>query len=105
MANLDDMQRRRTEAALAANTEDAAAWRWFSSLMDERRIRWCLADEKWLVSVDNRHVATSRSFDSAIRMAKRNVEEGITFRQERIVASRKIGANHDSARSVDVRSR
>ncbi|WP_321965018.1 hypothetical protein [Paraburkholderia sp. J7] len=73
MNDLDNMTRMRTAAALAANTEDGAVWRWFSSLMEERRIRWCLAGEQWLVSVDHRHVSTNRDFDSAIRTAKENV--------------------------------
>ncbi|MGU7774303.1 hypothetical protein ACV229_29520 [Burkholderia sp. MR1-5-21] len=75
---LDDLQKARVEAAHAANVEDAAIWRWFSPLLEEHRIRWCLAGQNWLVSVDNRHVATHRSFDCAIRMAKENVERRVT---------------------------
>ncbi|KVN33069.1 hypothetical protein [Burkholderia stagnalis] len=45
-------------------------WRWFSWLREARRIRWCLATDRWYVSVDNLHVATEPGFDGAIRAAK-----------------------------------
>jgi hypothetical protein len=61
----------RLDAANAANAEDADIWRWFSSLVEERRVRWCCADGSWLVSVDHRHVATEKSFDLAIRAARK----------------------------------
>jgi hypothetical protein len=60
----------RAVAALAANAEDASIWRWFAPLLEERRIRWCCSGDRWLVSVDNRHVATDASFDNAIRIAR-----------------------------------
>jgi hypothetical protein len=60
----------RRSAANAANAEDADIWRWFANLVEERRIRWCLANGSWLVSVDHRHVATDENFDEAIRGAK-----------------------------------
>ena len=60
----------RLNAANAANAEDAEMWRWFSNMVEERRIRWCFAHDSWLVSVDHRHLATDRSFDQAIRVAK-----------------------------------
>jgi hypothetical protein len=69
-----DFETARCAAANTANAEDASLWRWFSKLLEERRIRWCLAGDKWLVSVDHRHVATTLDFDSAIRMAKHVVE-------------------------------
>ena len=69
-----DMSQVRTAAALAANAEDAAIWRWFAPLLEERRIRWCCSGDRWLVSVNNRHVATDSSFDKAIRIAKANVD-------------------------------
>ena len=69
-----DMSDVRTAAALAANAEDAAIWRWFAPLLEERRIRWCCSGDRWLVSVNNRHVATDSSFDKAIRIAKSNVD-------------------------------
>ncbi|MCA8095259.1 hypothetical protein LGM65_31050 [Burkholderia anthina] len=69
-----DLRDVRSQAAIIANSDDAAVWRWFSSLMDDRRVRWCHATDRWFVSVDNRHVATEPSFDSAIRAAKEAVE-------------------------------
>ncbi|MFT4066879.1 hypothetical protein [Paraburkholderia sp.] len=66
----------RAAARDSANAEDAALWRWFAALLDERRIRWCQSDRGWLVSVDHRHVATGTQFDQAIRIAKENVDEG-----------------------------
>ncbi|KAA0998011.1 hypothetical protein FVF58_46455 [Paraburkholderia panacisoli] len=62
----------RQSAANAANAEDADIWRWFAGLVEERRIRWCFADGRWLVSVDHRHVATDENFDHAIRTARRS---------------------------------
>ena len=50
-------------AAASANAEDAALWRWFSALFEDRRIRWCQCHSGWLVSVDHRHVATADSFE------------------------------------------
>ncbi|WP_232477770.1 hypothetical protein [Caballeronia calidae] len=67
---MDLSQEIRRSAAIAANAEDADVWRWFANLVEERRVRWCLADDSWLVSVDHRHVATDQSFDEAIRGAK-----------------------------------
>jgi len=66
----------RAAARDIANAEDAALWRWFAALLDERRIRWCESGRGWLVSVDHRHVATSAQFDQAIRIAKENVDAG-----------------------------
>lgn len=60
----------RQNAANAVNAEDADIWRWFAGLVEERRIRWCLAGGSWLVSVDHRHVATDENFDHAIRTAR-----------------------------------
>ena len=77
MSDLNDMGHARAAAALAANAEDASIWRWFALLLEERRIRWCCSSDRWLVSVDNRHVATDSSFDKAIRTARGNAE-GIT---------------------------
>jgi hypothetical protein len=72
---MNRMQQVRNEAAVAANAEDAAIWRWLSVLLEERRIRWCCSDSGWLVSVDHRHVATEDSFDRAIRTAKDTAEQ------------------------------
>ncbi|WP_082012194.1 hypothetical protein [Burkholderia sp. A9] len=67
---MDISTRIRESAANAVNAEDADIWRWFAGLVEERRIRWCLADGSWLVSVDHRHVATEGNFDHAIRAAR-----------------------------------
>ncbi|WP_460904259.1 hypothetical protein [Paraburkholderia jirisanensis] len=67
---MDAMQRVRLEAAAAANTEDAAIWRWFSALMEERRVRWRYMFDRWVINVDRVHVATEPNFDDAIRAAK-----------------------------------
>ncbi|WP_322083309.1 hypothetical protein [Burkholderia sp. BCC1972] len=64
------MQRARLDAAAAVNAEDASIWRWFSVLLEERRIRWRYAFDSWIVNVDRKHVATEQSFDDAIRVAK-----------------------------------
>jgi hypothetical protein len=69
-----EMEEIRHEAALAANADDASVWRWVSGLMEERRIRWCLNHNDWLISVDNRHVATEVGFDRAVRAAKLRME-------------------------------
>jgi hypothetical protein len=77
VATLDD----RALAAAGANAEDAEVWRWFSLLMQDRRVRWCQADDRWFVSVDNRHVATEPSFDEAIRRAKARVQQQGAMKQ------------------------
>jgi len=66
----------RTRAANNANAEDAAAWRWFSDLVEDGRLRWCKAAAGWLVSVDNRHLATESNFYEAIRVAKARATVG-----------------------------
>ncbi|SAK73504.1 hypothetical protein AWB79_04244 [Caballeronia hypogeia] len=65
----------RAVAAAGANAEDADVWPWFTLLMQDRRVRWCQAEDHWLVSVDNQHVATESSFDEAIRSAKARVQK------------------------------
>ncbi|WP_396331677.1 hypothetical protein [Burkholderia anthina] len=74
MTLLDQMSVARHTAAQAANAVDADIWRWFSTMVEDRRIRWCFAGNAWLVSVDHRHVATDPCFDSAIRVAKSESE-------------------------------
>ena len=64
------MQQTRLDAAAAANAQDAALWRWFSALLEERRIRWRYAFDSWVVSVDRARVASESTFDGAIRAAK-----------------------------------
>jgi hypothetical protein len=59
----------RYEAAQQANREDATMWRWFCNLYDEGRIRWCRANDFWLVSIDHKHLATEQDFDDAMRSA------------------------------------
>jgi hypothetical protein len=71
---MDAMQRIRFEAAAAANAEDASIWRWFSELLEERRIRWRFQFDSWQVSVDRVNVATEGTFDRAIRQAKATAE-------------------------------
>ncbi|WP_322005152.1 hypothetical protein [Paraburkholderia tropica] len=64
------MQRERQEGAEAANAEDASVWRWFSALLDERRIKWRCSFGQWVITVDRTQLAVGCSFDSAIRLAK-----------------------------------
>ncbi|MGF6781499.1 hypothetical protein P3T21_006735 [Paraburkholderia sp. GAS334] len=89
MSNLNDMRHARAAAALAANAEDASIWRWFALLLEERRIRWCCSGDRWLVSVDNRHVATDNSFDKAIRTARGNMEATTPRLSHRAVRGRR----------------
>lgn len=67
---LDPLDIARLQGLAIANAEDASLWRWFSLMMQDSRIRWCVAHGNWLVSVSHRHVATEASFDEAIRAAK-----------------------------------
>jgi hypothetical protein len=71
---MDAMQRTRFDAAAVANAEDASVWRWFSALLEERRIRWRYTFDNWVVSVDRARVATEPTFDGAIRAAKDEAE-------------------------------
>jgi|GEM_PF-1972141 len=76
-ANAVDMGR--LQGVASANAEDAGLWRWFSLMVQDSRIRWCLAHGAWLVSVDHRHVATETSFDEAIRAAKARLDGAVAF--------------------------
>lgn len=67
---MDAMQRVRVNAAAAVNAEDASVWRWFSALLEERRIRWRYMFDSWIVNVDRTRVASERTFYDAIRAAK-----------------------------------
>lgn len=67
---MNAMQQARLDAAAAANAQDAALWRWFSALLEERRIRWRYTFDSWVVSVDRARVASEPTFDGAIRAAK-----------------------------------
>jgi hypothetical protein len=64
----------RLQGLATANAEDATLWRWFSLMLQDSRIRWCLAHGRWLVSVDHRHVATEATFDEAMRAAKARLD-------------------------------
>lgn len=75
MTNMGAMKRVRFDAAVAANAEDASIWRWFSALLEERRIRWRYMFDNWVVNVDRAHVATEKNFDDAIRAAKVAAEQ------------------------------
>ncbi|MFT0171467.1 hypothetical protein ACLKMY_21055 [Paraburkholderia mimosarum] len=70
-----DTHRARADAAVAVNAEDASAWRWFSALLEERRIRWRFVSKNWLIHVDKRHVATEPTFYDAIRAARNEADE------------------------------
>jgi len=72
--DMDAMQRARFDAAAVANAEDASIWRWFSALLEERRIRWRYTFDCWVVNVDRVRVATESTFDGAIRAAKDEAE-------------------------------
>ncbi|MBZ5794664.1 hypothetical protein K8353_31555 [Burkholderia contaminans] len=74
MDTRDDMGRIKAGTAAIANADDASIWRWFAPLLEEHRLRWCLAGDQWRVSIDNRHVATDSCFDDAIRITKQKVE-------------------------------
>ncbi|WP_181321884.1 hypothetical protein [Trinickia symbiotica] len=67
---MSTMQQARRDAAAAANAEDASTWRWFSALLEERRIRWRFAFGRWVVTVDRAQVASELTFYDAIRTAK-----------------------------------
>lgn len=68
--NITMIARNRAEAANSANRDDAALWRWFCLMYEDRRLRWCASGSGWLVSVDHRHLATEFDFDAAIRSAR-----------------------------------
>lgn len=68
--NTEAAQNERVNAASAANADDAAVWRWFAALVEERRLRWRCAFGVWEVHVDRKRVASGRTFYDAIRHAK-----------------------------------
>lgn len=69
------IQPTRLDAAAAANAEDASIWRWFSALLEDRRIRWRYMFDTWVVHVDRTRVAAGPTFDEAIRAAKYEAEQ------------------------------
>ncbi|AYQ43878.1 MULTISPECIES: hypothetical protein [Burkholderia cepacia complex] len=85
----DDWREIRTQAARIADSDDAAARRWFSSLMDERRVRWCQSTDRRLVSVDHPHIATEPSVGSETRFAKQAAERQHTPQPDGIQRARR----------------
>ncbi|AMR82450.1 hypothetical protein A2G96_30290 [Cupriavidus nantongensis] len=75
---MDAMQRNRDEAAALANAEDASVWRWFSALLEDRRVRWRYMFGYWIVCVDRMRVASELTFYDAIRVAKDVAEHRVT---------------------------
>lgn len=73
--DIDATRRARRDAAVAANAEDASMWRWFSALLEERRIRWRFSLHNWIVHVDRMQVATEPTFYEAIRAAKEEADQ------------------------------
>lgn len=71
----------REKAALLANSDDAALWRWFSEMLEERRITFRFESNRWLVRIDRQHIASAPDVDSAIRAAKTatNIDLGHRF--------------------------
>lgn len=95
------MEQARHEAALAANVADASIWRWFSYLLEERRIRWRWQFNSWIIHVDRTHVATENTFDRAIREAKLSAERrGIGLLDSNANSRRRLG--HSSLTSEDI---
>lgn len=102
---INSMQRARVHAAAAVNAEDASIWRWFSGLLEERRIRWRYMFDNWVVNVDRTHVATERTFYDAIRVAKDEADQcglGQSYDRSRTLRTRS-GASMPGARISRVR--
>jgi hypothetical protein len=78
-----DLSQVRTAAANTANAYDAAIWRWFSTVYEEGRLRWCRSEAGWLVSVDHKHLATERDFYDAIRIARERSMASPAVRRKR----------------------
>lgn len=89
---MDSMQRVRINAAAAVNAEDASVWRWFSALLEERRIRWRFVFDSWVVNVDRTHVATEGTFYDAVRAAKDEADR------------RGLGRSYERSRTRQARS-
>jgi len=66
----------REDAVRWTDKDDATLWRWFSLMYDEGRIRWCRSSDGWLVTVDQKHLATEEDFDTAIRLANSRYHSG-----------------------------
>ena len=93
---MNGMQRARLDAAARANEEDASVWRWFSSLLEERRIRWRYTFDSWVVSVDRVHVASEATFDGAMRAAKAEAEYRGVGRSDEYRSKAGRAPNHPS---------
>jgi hypothetical protein len=66
---IDKLRMTRLAGAAQANLEDAVLWRWYSDMMEDRRIVAKPTNGKWVVKVDREECAGSVSFDTAIRKA------------------------------------
>lgn len=66
---IDKLRMTRLAGAAQANHEDAVLWRWYSDMMEDRRIVAKPTNGKWVVKVDREECAGSVSFDTAIRKA------------------------------------
>ena len=78
----DRLQMARLRAAERANLDDARIWRWYSDLMEDRRVSCCWKNNCWVIGIDGCDVACSLSFDSALRSAYRDCcihYEGVSF--------------------------
>lgn len=68
---MEALEHAREEAALRANSDDAALWRWFSGMLEDRRITFRFESNRWLIRIDRRHIASAPDVDSAIRAARK----------------------------------
>ncbi|CAB3804682.1 hypothetical protein [Paraburkholderia fynbosensis] len=59
----------RLKACVRANSDDAAVWRWYSDMMEDRRIECLCVNGNWAVKLDGREIAADRSFDRAARLS------------------------------------
>jgi len=59
----------RLRAAASANNQDAALWRWYSDMMEDNRVACARKNGVWSIWVDERLVASERSYDLSVRTA------------------------------------
>ncbi|AOY90996.1 hypothetical protein BKK79_03585 [Cupriavidus sp. USMAA2-4] len=69
MTETTSLQLIRLRAAVHANGQDAALWRWFSDQMEERRLSCERVQGYWSIRIAGRELACDRSFDAAVRAA------------------------------------
>ncbi len=69
MNNVEQLEMVRLRAAVNANVEDAAVWRWFADLMEDNRVACQRRNASWSITVDGQPLSSNTSFDSAIRTA------------------------------------